>query len=274
VTLPEMLAALAGRQPVEEVPVNWDAIGYTSEPFNSTIADLDSFPWDEDLPTGEETRIIVDLLGAQPSDHLLDMACGYGRHALVLAAEYHLQVTGIDISPGSIAAARRRAQERNLNIDFNIAHGRELSLESEFDHALIAFNSLSLFSPQDAPVLLENIHRALRPGGRLFVDLDNKPYNCRYGTADTNWTTWPGGLALQEIYFHRDISIEVGRDLTFAAGADEMEEFLLFKRIYDAGEIDTLMTSCDFQIDHLYGDWDLSPLTGISPKIILVAVRN
>ena len=139
---------------------------------------------------------------------------------------------------------------------------------------MIAFNSFSLFSPEDALLVLKGLRRALKPGGWLFLDLDNKTYNCRYGTRDTHWYMYPGDLVLQEIYFHEAISVEVGRDMDFKKDAEEAEEFIILKRIYSRDEITALLTDGGFRVEQVYGDWDLSPLSERSPKMILAGVKE
>lgn len=273
-TLKEVYDYLAGRLPIEQIPVTWDSTGYTSEVFNRWASDL-TFPgWTGDLPTEEEVRIIIDLLQAQPGDSLLDVACGYGRHALLLAGQYGLKVTGIDLSLGLITTAKRLAEEQGLEIAYEVRHAIDLPWSNEFDRAMIAYNSFSLFSPEEAPIVLQGIHQALRSDGRLFLDMDNKSFNCRYGISDTNWYMWSGGLTLREIYFHKHLSVEVCRDLTFKTDAEGVEEFIIFKRIYSSNEIKDILSDCGLRADQVYGGWDLSPLGENSPKMLLVGVKE
>ncbi len=106
------------------------------------------------------------------------------------------------------------------------------------------------------------------------MDLDNKPFNCRYGVSDTNWCVWPGGVTLGEIYFHEDTSVEVNRDIIFGMDAGQAEEFIIFKRIYSQEEILKLLSSCGFKVDQIYGGWDLVPLDDNSPKMILLCAKE
>ena len=264
---------LTTRIRIEEIPITWDATGYTSVFFNTWVESPAFSGWSDAKSDEEEVGTIVNLLGVKPGDSLLDVCCGYGRHSILLADTYNLKVTGIDISPGLITAANRLAAEKGLDIDFEVKHGADISWQSEFDSAVIADNSFSLFSPDDAPRVLQGIHRALRPGGHLFLDLDNKPYNCRYGTRNTHWYLWPSDLTLQEIYFYKDISVEINRDTIFKKESEEINEFILFKRIYSQQEICNLLNECSYRIDRIYGDWDLSPLGDASPKMLLVAEK-
>lgn len=259
--------------PISEISLTWDSMNYTSESFNDWASGSSFNGWEGERSTEDEVSIMAKLLKTKHGDSLLDVACGYGRHALLFASHYGLNVTGIDVSSGLIETARRLAEEQRLKIYYEIRHGRNLVWQDEFDHAMIAFNSFSLFSPEDASAVLTGINKALKKNGRLFMDLDNKPFNCRYGTSYRDWSI-SNGLMLQEVYFHQDISVEVCRDLYCMTEADRIVEFITFKRIYSEEEIRVLLTECGFCIEEIYGDWDLSPLTQNSPKMILVGVKE
>lgn len=273
-TLKELQKYLSELLPIEKIPLTWDSMGYTSEHFNKWVSDQSFTGWKEELSTEEEVAVIAKLLEVKPGDSLLDVACGYGRHDLLLTGCHGLKVTGIDISPGLIKTAKRFAEEPGLNIAYEVRHGRELEWQEEFDYAVIAYNSFSLFSPEDAPVVLRGIHKALKKNGLLFIDLDNKPFNCRYGTSYQNWHTWSGGLTLGEVYFHSDISVEVSRDLILNTESEQLEEFIIFKRIYSREEIVNLFSECGFCVGEIYGGWNLSSLNQNSPKMIFVGLKS
>jgi ubiquinone/menaquinone biosynthesis C-methylase UbiE len=270
----ELLEHLSARVPVSELPLEWDATGYTTESFNEWAGSEDFDGWNGDRSPEEEARVMVDLLGLKPGARVLDVACGYGRHASVLASEHGLNVTGIDISPGLIAAAERLARERGLAIAYRLMHGRDLDWEDTFEGAIVAFNSFSLFAPDDALRILRGIRRGLRKQSRLFMDLDNKPYESRYGTSETNWLAHSGALNLQEVWFHKDISVEVCRDLSVGIHSEEVDEFVTLKRLYDRDEITELLEASGFRVERLCGGWDLLPLDDSSTKILIVGTKE
>jgi cyclopropane fatty-acyl-phospholipid synthase-like methyltransferase len=273
VTLKDIHDYLVHRLPIEQIPLNWDSTGYTSDAFNRWAGDPTFAGWAGDLPTEEEVRVIVELLQTRSGDTLLDVACGYGRHALLLTTKHGLKVTGIDVSSGLIATARRLAAEQGVEIIYEVRHATDLPWSSVFDRAICVYNSFSLFAPEAAPVVLQRIHRALRPGGRLFLDLDNTAFTCRYGTSETHWYTWSGGLTLQEIYLHQDRSVEVCRDLVVKTDTTQVEEFVIFKRMYSRREMCDLLSACGFRVVHISGGWDLSPLEEHSPKMLFVGMK-
>jgi SAM-dependent methyltransferase len=260
--------------PIDKVPVTWECTGYTSPGFNRWAAGAAFQGLPSETAANKEAATIARLLEVRSGQSLLDVACGYGRHAVIFAAQYGLQVAGVDVSPGLIAAAERIARERGLSIRYELCHARDLKWAEEFDHAMIAFNSFSLFSPDDAPAVLRAICRALKRNGRLFLDLDNKPFNQRKGSAYRDWRTWPHGINLQEVYFHENTSVEVDRDLTVRSDTGEVEEFTIFKRIYTRLEIKDLLQRAGFDTTYICGSWDLLPLDNDSPKMIVAAQKR
>jgi len=74
--------------------------------------------WDARLVSeGPFLRALLEKTGAQ---RVLDAACGSGGHALALA-QWGYDVVGVDVSPGMIALARRKAAEARLEVPFVVA---------------------------------------------------------------------------------------------------------------------------------------------------------
>ena len=264
------------RQPIGKVPLTWDQTGYTSESFNQWAAGPTFLGWPEKPPTEREARVIAELLGLKAGHAVLDVACGYGRHALLLAQRYGYKMTGLDISCGLVASARRRAARAGTTVEYVVADARKLAWRDSFDGAFIAYNSFSLFSSEDAPLVLDGIHRALKPGGRLFMDLDNKPCIWWNGTSDSyaDWRIGWSGFKLQEVCFHRDSSVEVCRDLYVHPFRQVVDEFVIFKRLYSIGEIRQLLAGRGFRVEREFGDWELRPWGEHSRRIILLARKG
>jgi cyclopropane fatty-acyl-phospholipid synthase-like methyltransferase len=265
---------LAKRPEIKNVPIKWETTGYTEEFFNNWAASPAFSGWEGDRPDEEEADTIARLLEIKPGEALLDIACGYGRHATVMAGKYGQDVTGIDISQGLIAAAKKNAGQKGLKIRYEAKRAAEIAWKNTFNTAIIVNNSFSLIAPEEAGAVLEKVHRALKPGGRLFMDVDNKPFNCRYGEYAARWHHWLIGLTLQELYFHQDISVETNRDVSLVKGSDRIHEFIIFKRIYAADEITELLKKSGFKVTKIYGNWDLTALTEASPKMLLAAVKE
>jgi len=121
-----------------------------------------------------EAAAFVDrLLGRlvlKPGSTVADLGCGTGRHARRLAA-HGKRVLGIDLSATSLALAKRHEtgslwfRRQDIRLPFGVG---------TFDAVFNLFTSFGYFDdPADHVTVLENIARALRPGGWLVLDYIN-----------------------------------------------------------------------------------------------------
>jgi SAM-dependent methyltransferase len=100
---------------------------------------------------------------------VLDVPCGDGRIALELAAR-GCRVTGVDISPEFLAAARASAVERGLDVEWWQSDMRDLPWQGEFDAACCAGSSFGFFDDEGNAAFVAAVARTLVPGGRFFGD--------------------------------------------------------------------------------------------------------
>lgn len=107
---------------------------------------------------------VAEFLGDLRDRDVLELGCGAGEMTTLLARA-GARVTAVDISPASLAMARRRAELHGVQaaIDFVAAPGEELPMESErFDVAV----GKAVLHHLDASRAAPELHRVLRPGGR------------------------------------------------------------------------------------------------------------
>jgi SAM-dependent methyltransferase len=96
---------------------------------------------------------------------LLDIGCGPGRlDRLLAAARPDLQVVGLDESPGMLRQAAKGPNPSNL--EFRLGKLEEAEFAESFDFAL---SVLSFHHWEEPDLALAAAHRALRPGGRLWI---------------------------------------------------------------------------------------------------------
>ena len=106
---------------------------------------------------------VVQMLDAQPGEHVLDLGCGDGALTAQLATT-GATVTGVDNSPSMLEAARARG----LNVELHNADA--LPYQHQFD-AVFSNAALHWLSEARQPALLSGVHRALRPGGRFVAEM-------------------------------------------------------------------------------------------------------
>lgn len=119
--------------------------------------------------------VIVDVL----RDHLgrvegdvLDLCCGTGAITAMARQITDGEVVGVDFSPGMLDVARKAVP----GATFLERDARELDLEESFD-LVLSSGAFGHFTVPQQPLLLANVHRALRPGGRfVFVTSTRPPF--------------------------------------------------------------------------------------------------
>ena len=112
-------------------------------------------------------RFVADLLErCPPGGAVLDAACGTGKYfAMVL--ESGRRVVGTDQSTGMLARARARFPAVPLErVGF-----QELAFDAEFD-AVMCIDAMENIPPEDWPRVVANLRRALRPGGHLYLTVE------------------------------------------------------------------------------------------------------
>jgi ubiquinone/menaquinone biosynthesis C-methylase UbiE len=116
--------------------------------------------------------IVREAIGAAPGDAVLDVGCGPGFYVAELLDETGSsgRVVGIDSSPQMLAVAAKRTTGHE-NVEFRQGEATALPVEtSAFDRAICV---QVLEYVDDATAALAEIHRALRPTGRVAVwDVD------------------------------------------------------------------------------------------------------
>jgi SAM-dependent methyltransferase len=111
-------------------------------------------------------ELLVERVGAGPGIELIDVATGSGNVAIA-AAHAGSTVTGLDLTPELLEAARRRAQEAGLDVRFIEGDAEELPFESgSFDRATSCFGVM--FAPRQEQAAAE-LARVVRPGGTVAV---------------------------------------------------------------------------------------------------------
>jgi 2-polyprenyl-3-methyl-5-hydroxy-6-metoxy-1,4-benzoquinol methylase len=124
----------------------------------------------------EEThrQFIEKFLGRLPvNSYILDAACGAGKYDGLLLEAGH-RVLGIDQSGGSLARAREHFPLESFpQLNYAKLGLQEMDFNEVFD-GLICMDAMEHICPEDWPVILACFHKALKPGGVLYLTADTE----------------------------------------------------------------------------------------------------
>jgi ubiquinone/menaquinone biosynthesis C-methylase UbiE len=129
--------------------------------------------WDAQMidATRPAKEVLLTAVGITPGMQVLDVATGTGSPALEIVPLVGPQghVTATDVNPGMVAFAEAKAKRAGLpNISFQVADAADLPFaDGQFD-AITCSMGVMFFARDRA---LPELHRVLRPGGRIGFTL-------------------------------------------------------------------------------------------------------
>jgi len=128
--------------------------------------------WNSDLYQSSHSfvwqygRDLLVLLNAKPGERILDVGCGTGQLTADIA-QFGAEVVGIDFSPEMIQTARSNFPQ----LVFEVADAAAMPYSNEFD---VVISNAALHWVRDQRGAVASIARALKPGGRLVMEMGGR----------------------------------------------------------------------------------------------------
>lgn len=220
-------------------------------------------------------------LGLSPGAWLLDVTCGPGLYSVEFARR-GCQVTGIDFSPAAVAYANRLAAEQGVRaactfIEQDVRH--MAAYAGEFEAALFLYGQLAVFPREEAQVLLARIAEALKPGGRLVVELLNQERVDKTGS--TWWFTDETGLwgdrpflHLGERFWNEAEQLSIERFTILHLETGELTEINLCDQTYAVETMTAMLEQAGFASVDIYPEWAGLPLYDAGEWVVYIAERG
>jgi len=219
-----------------------------AKPWYEEVFDEDflrTLPFMTPEQTAREVKFIREALSTPAGGEVLDVGCGYGRHALELAQQ-GLRLTGLDLSLPMLIRAADHAQKRGLAVNFVHADMREMTYNGQFDSAYCMLSSFGYFDEETNLRVATAICRALKPGGRFLLDIINRDYIV--GDLPSRvWWEGDGCVVLEEVDFNYHTSrVLIRRSVVFGNGRQSEQEISL--RAYSLHEVGKLLRQAGLRV--------------------------
>jgi SAM-dependent methyltransferase len=213
-------------------------------------------------------RHLAAYLKPKPQSRMLDIACGRGRHSRILASMGY-EVTGIDLSPTSIAFAQ---QFENDHLEFFVHDMRLPFRANYFDYAFNFFTSFGYFrTRREHDDAMRTIVESLHPDGIFVIDYLNVHFSETHlvpneikKIGDTNYEIhrWED----QSFFYKRIIVTDPSLKIPF----DNTEQVAKFS----LGDLTEMLAFQGMQVKEVYGDYQFSSFDiQKTPRLIIMASR-
>ena len=124
----------------------------------------------------EHVKLILKNVNIPSSAKILDMACGAGRHAIILSRK-NFDVTAVDLSENLLAIAKKNTYAENLKINFVHSDIRKFESDDKFNLILNLFTSFGYFeSDEENFSVLQKAYDLLADDGFFVLDFFNSHF--------------------------------------------------------------------------------------------------
>lgn len=200
--------------------------------------------------TQKQVNFMEASLGIKRGDSVLDVGCGLGHHALEFARRGYL-VVALDLALSMITRAAEDAQQRGLRINFLHKDIRDIGFEGTFDAVICVGTTFGFFDDEQNRSVLQRLAHALKPGGRLLLDVVNRDFVIN-SQPNLVWFEGDGCVVMEESDFNFYSSrLHVKRTMMRDDGRQTDVDYNI--RLYSVHELGQMLKQCGFVIREVSG---------------------
>lgn len=222
--------------------------------------------------TKVEVEFMIRQFGLTKDSIVLDMMCGYGRHALALARQ-GVAVTAVDNLEAYTDEVAATAAAENLPVTTVRDNIFTYQPSQLYDLAICMGNSLNFFPEEELLVILKMVTANLKPGGAMLIH--------SYSLAETivkefNPRTWTdiGELRIlsKSRYLFFPTRLDTETMIITAKGEIEMKQAVDY--IFSVNEMTKILDSVGLQLKEIYTIPGRKKFSVGDPYAYMVAVKK
>jgi len=219
-----------------------------------------------DAAEAEHAIELIERVGLRGSGtRVLDLACGAGRHANALSTRW--KAVGLDLSAVLLKLAREEAPDADfVRGDMRILPFRR----GAFGLVVNLFTSFGYFEDDASHErVIEEVARVTASGGTFVLDFLNTDH--LLDTLVPYDESEIGGRIVEQ---RREISEDGRFVIKRICLRNDSREYTERVRLFEKDELSRMMSQSGFDVTAVFGNYDASPLTDLSPRVILFGTRR
>jgi 2-polyprenyl-3-methyl-5-hydroxy-6-metoxy-1,4-benzoquinol methylase len=225
-----------------------------------------------EILTEREVEFILQYFDLNARHKVLDIMCGYGRHALSLSRK-GIKVTAIDNLQDYISEINQKADAENLPVKAVQANVVEYQPDDEFDLALCMGNSLNFFNAADTLKILKAVASHLKPRGRFLINSWSLAEIVARNFKEEQESKIAGMTFLAKSrYLYEPTRIETQSSIIAPDGSIETKTGIDY--IYSVAEMEAMLQQAGFEVEIMYSIPGKKIFTEGEPRIYIIAVKK
>lgn len=224
-----------------------------------------------DILTTREVDFILQYFDLKPDNKVLDIMCGYGRHALGLARK-GMKVTAIDNLADYINEINQIAQKENLTVTAIQSNIINYAADADFDLVICMGNSLNFFNAEDTLGIMKAVAGHLKSGGKFLINSWSLAEIVSRNFKDRNESMIGNMRFLTESRFLSDPTrIETTSTIIAPDGSKETKTGIDY--IFTVAEIEVMLNQAGFFINEIYSIPGKKRFSEGEPRIYIIAEK-
>ncbi len=221
--------------------------------------------------TRKELDFMIPYFGLNQDSKVLDLMCGYGRHAIALARK-GIPVIAIDNLGDYISEITEVADKELLPLKAVRADVVNYKISGEFDLVICMGNSLNFFNAEDTAKLLAQVSSHLKPGGHVLINSWSIAEIAFKNFKEKSWSTINDlkFLTDSKILFH-PTRMETESTAIAPDGSTEIKMGIDY--IFSLNEMEQMIKSAGLELKDIYSIPGKKKFTVGEPRAYIVAAK-